>query len=94
MKDKQSYDKNRHFEIMVNGKKAQILNYHFKTYHTGQKCIVLKTKFRNNIVSECNSHIPCTLEIPTESGKLTIVCKVCAYTDAPNMCELWLEILS
>ena len=93
MKDKQAYDKSRHFDIKVNGRKAQILKYLFKADQTGKKCIVLKTKIRNNLITECDWHIPCTLEIPTEEGVLIISGIVCAYSDAPNMCEIWLEII-
>lgn len=93
MKDKLSYDKSRHFGIKVNGKKAQILKYLFKTHHTGKNCIVLKTKLRSNLTTECDWHIPCTLEIPSNEGVLKIVGKVCAVMDAPNMCEIWLEII-
>lgn len=93
MKDKQIYDKNRHFEIKVNGKKAHILKYLFKTHESGKKCIVLKTKLRNNIISECDWHIPCILEIPTGEDSLTVKGIVCAVLDAPNMCEIWMEIL-
>lgn len=93
MKDKQTYDKRRHFEIKVNGKKAQILNYLFKAHDSGKNCVVLKTKIRNNLISECDRETPCTLEIPSEEGIVTITGKVCAYMDAPNMCEIWLEIL-
>ena len=94
MKDKLTYDQNRHFEIKVNGKKAQILKFLFKTHETGKNCIVLKTKIRNNLESECDWDTPCTLEIPSEKGIIEITGKVCAHMDAPNMCEIWLEILS
>ena len=94
MKDKLTYDKNRHFEIKINGKKAQILKYLFKTHDTGKNCIVLKTKIRNHLESECAWDTPCTLEIPSEEGVLKMTGKLCAYLDAPNMCEIWLEIIS
>ena len=94
MKDKLTYDKNRHFEIKINGKKAQILKYLFKTHDTGKNCIVLKTKIRNHLESECDWDAPCTLEIPSEEGVLKMTGKLCAYLDAPNMCEIWLEIIS
>ena len=93
MKDKQAYDQNRHFEIKVNGKKAKLLKYLFKTHQTGKNCIVLKTKIRDNLISECDWDIPCTLEIPTKDGVLNVSGIVCTAIDAPNMCEIWLEIL-
>ena len=93
MKEKQAYDKSRHFDIKVNGKKAQILKYLFKADQAGKMCIVLKTKIRNNLLTECDWHIPCTLEIPTQEGVLDISGVVCSVLDAPNMCEIWLEIV-
>ena len=93
MREKLTYDKRRHFEIRVNGKKAQILNYLFKTHESGKNCIVLKTKIRNNLISQCQWHTPCVLKIPTEEGAVTITGTLCAYLDAPNMCEIWLEIM-
>ena len=53
----------------------------------------LKTKIRDNLISECDWDIPCTLEIPTEDGVLNVSGIVCTAIDAPNMCEIWLEIL-
>ena len=93
MKEKLIYDKNRHFEIKANGKKAKILNYLFKTNDTGKSCVVLKTKIRNTLASAWGWNVPYTLEIPSEEGIIKITGKVCAYMDTPNMCEIWLEII-
>lgn len=94
MKDKLTYDQSRHFAIRVNGKKAQILNFLFKTGPDGKKCLVLKTKLRNNLLPECAMGRQCTLEIPDGDETLRFNGTVCAVLDGRKLCEIWLELQS
>lgn len=94
MKDKKSYDQSRHFGIRVNGKKAQILNFLFKTDPSGKKCLVLKTKLRNNLLSECAMGCSCTLELPDGEETMRLCGTVCSVLDGPTLCEIWLELQS
>ena len=71
MKEKLDYDKKRHKEIRINGKKAKMLGYSFFTHHhDGADCILLKTKIPGNYPTDLirEQHSVYTIEIPAEDG--------------------------
>ncbi len=92
MRDKLTYDKSRHYDIMSDGKKAKIMNYRFATLSSGIPCIILKTKMMNNLSTDW--HIEHTLEIPTDDGLLTVVGRICLIGSSPAVSEFHYEIIS
>ncbi|MGM9669382.1 MAG: hypothetical protein ACI3VZ_06465 [Faecousia sp.] len=91
MRDKLTYDKSRHFNIKSDGRNAKILNYRFVSLE-GTPCLILKTKITNNISSNWDvAHI---LEIPTDSGLLTVTGKICAVCSSPTVSEFHYEVIS
>ncbi len=93
MKDKFTYDKNRHFDIVVNGKKTKILKYLIKNLPSGEKQIVFKTKIRGGALAECGFHTPHTFEIPTEEGTLTVTGIWASALFSPEMCDYGFKII-
>ncbi len=91
MKDRLIYDKSRHYDIKVNGKKAKIMNYRIVS-SSSAPCIILKTKMTNNFSTDWR--IEHTLEIPTDSGLLTVVGKICSIASAPAVNEFHYHIIS
>ena len=97
MKEKLDYDKKRHKEIRINGKKAKMLGYSFFTHHhDGADCILLKTKIPGNYPTDLirEQHSVYTIEIPAEDGMLVIQGKIRTMGSSPNMSEYGFEILS
>ena len=97
MRDKQSYDRKRHKDIRINGKKAKMLGYSFYTRHSDQaECILLKTKIAGNYpVDLCREQDTVfLLEIPVQDGLLVIEGKFSAALSAPHIAEFGFEILS
>ena len=96
MKEKLDYDKKRHKEIRINGKKAKMLGYTFFTHHHDRaECVLLKTKIPGNYPTDLvqDQHRVYTIEIPAEDGVLVIQGKIRTMGSAPNMSEYGFEIL-
>lgn len=96
MRDKLDYDKKRHRDIRINGKKAKLLGYSFFTHHhDGAECILLKTKIPGNSPTDIvKNDVIYVIEIPLEDGLMTIEGKIRTKGSAPNMAEYGFEILS
>ncbi len=90
MKEKIKYDKNRHYDILIDGKKTKILGYSMKTAPSGKKYIVIRTKVTGNALTDCNIRAIYTLEIPTDDGIMRISGKCSCHC----ITEVTFEIIS
>ncbi len=97
MREKLDYDKKRHKDIRINGKKAKMLGYSFFAHHhDGAECILLKTKIPGNYPSDlvvCRDRVY-LLELPAEEGTLTIEGRIRTMASSPTMAEYGFEILT
>ena len=97
MGEKLVYDKKRHRDIRIDGKKAKMLGCSFFTHHhDGAACILLKTKIPGNYPQDLarqgdEVHL---LELPREEGNLVIRGKLRTIASSPTMAEYGFEILS
>lgn len=82
MKDKRLGKLNRHFQIMINGRKCRILNYCVNEY-----TITLKTKMSNDTFYICrDSENYITIETETEKVVYTVAGRYTAL-HSPTMHE-------
>lgn len=83
MKDKRKGKLDRHFPILINGHKAQILSYHLGIEH-GHDHLTLKTLIQNPWLSEKLTGRICYISINTEGTpqELRCYCRT-VFVDSP-----------